>query len=500
MNNGTGTESTPGSYRSILKSTSLVGGASVLNILIGMVRTKIVAMLLGTTGVGLMGMYIQIIGLIQNISGMGLRTSGVRQIAEAVSTGDENRIACTVTTLRRTVWFTGGLGMLAMIIFCAPLSWISFNSNAYILPIAILGSTILLSAITSGQDCILQGTRKVADIAKISVIGAINGTLICIPCFYLWGIQGIVASLILSAAATLATSWWFARRMPVKSIAVSWQASLTEARQLLTVGFGFMGAGLVTIVSSYLIRVLILRRFGLDNVGIYQSAFALSGLLVGFVLAAMGTDYYPRLTAVANNNASMHRMVNEQTEISILLSLPCLAAMMVFAPLLIRYFYSESFMPAVPILRWCILGVLGRVISWPLAFVILAKGKSRLFFITELLAATVHTTALYYFTSIWGLIGAGIAFMVQYIFYTMLMLFVMRRLIGTTWNSYTSTWILFLVGIMIFLMLSCSVNFNPTFLWILNISVLGVVTVICINQLLRRSRFKINTLFAMTNI
>ena len=49
-----------GSYLSILKSTSLIGSASLLNILISMVRIKFVAVLLGPTGVGLLGLYTQI--------------------------------------------------------------------------------------------------------------------------------------------------------------------------------------------------------------------------------------------------------------------------------------------------------------------------------------------------------------------------------------------------------------------------------------------------------
>jgi PST family polysaccharide transporter len=45
------------SYRQILKSSSLIGGSSLINMAIGMVRTKFVAVLLGPSGVGLMGVY-----------------------------------------------------------------------------------------------------------------------------------------------------------------------------------------------------------------------------------------------------------------------------------------------------------------------------------------------------------------------------------------------------------------------------------------------------------
>ena len=170
---------------------------------------------------------------LSTVAGLGLSNSGVRQVAEAVGTGDDERIGLTVLTLRRLVWFTGGFGMLVMILACVPISLISFGTDEYALPIAFLGITILLSAITTGQACVLQGTRRIADLAKISVIGAMIGTLISIPCYYFIGQQGIVVSLILSAIATLITSWWFARRVSIIEIDFSWHSSRIEAKRLL---------------------------------------------------------------------------------------------------------------------------------------------------------------------------------------------------------------------------------------------------------------------------
>lgn len=476
-----------GSYRSILKSTSLIGGASVLNILIGMVRTKFVAILLGPVGVGLFGIYGQITGLVGSATGMGIGSSGVRQVAEAVGTEDNERIAHTIVTLRRTAWLTGSLGMLVMIVLCVPISSITFGNNDYALPIAILGVTLLFGAISGGQGCILNGTRRIGDLAKISIIGAVNGTVISLPCFYLLGQGGIVPSLIFSSMASLATSWWFARRVPIKTIGLSLRDSYDEARRLLSLGVSFMGAGLVLALSGYLIRIVMLRHFGLADTGIYQAAFNLSGILVGFVLGAMGTDYYPRLTAIAGDNASVHRMVNEQSQISILLSLPGLAAMMVFAPLVIGLFYSAAFETAVPVLRWCILGVLGRVFSWPLAFVMLAKGKGKIFFITEVFACVLHLVGVFTFIRLWGLIGAGIAFMVLYVVYTALMLLVMLRLVGATWTRPTFEMILIASIVMVVVMLNCTFNRHQIVAWAINLSILVVVTLLCLRQLAKKS-------------
>ncbi len=483
------------SYHSILKSTSLIGGASVFNILISMVRTKFVAILLGPSGVGLLGMYSQIINLITSLTSMGISNCGVRQVAESVGTGDDDKIARTAITLRRTSWLTGGLGLLVMVVFCVPLSIMTFGTNDYAWPIAILGITLLTGAIAGGQSCIINGTRRIVELAQISIISAINGTLISIPCFYLLGQAGIVPSLILSAFATLVTSWWFARKVPVKIIHLKWCDSYSESRQLLLLGVSFMGAGLVTALSGYLIQIVMLRQFSLADVGIYQAAFNLSGILVGFVLSAMGADYYPRLTAVAGDNTSVHRIVNEQSQISVLLSLPGLAAMMIFAPLIIKLFYASSFVTAVPVLRWCILGILGRVFSWPLGFVILAKGKGKLFFVTEVIACALHLTAVFFFIQIWGIKGAGIAFMMLYVVHAGLMLFVIRMMVGASWNQHTLKLAIIASIIMALLMLNCTFNNFFYATWAINIFIVAGVSMFCLKRLEQLSNIRISKFF-----
>ena len=100
-------------YGQILKSSALIGGSTVVNIGLGIVRTKAMAVLLGPAGVGLMGIYSSIADLARTIAGMGINSSGVRQIAEAAGTGDTERIARTVTTLRRVALLLGSGGFVA---------------------------------------------------------------------------------------------------------------------------------------------------------------------------------------------------------------------------------------------------------------------------------------------------------------------------------------------------------------------------------------------------
>lgn len=417
-------------YKSVLKSTSLIGGSAFINILIGMIRTKFVAVLLGPTGVGLQNMYLTILQTVSTITGLGLNSSGVRSIAEANGQNDLERVARIVKTIRATIWISGIIGTLAVILLSGYLSEFTFNTQEHKVPLIILSIIVLLTNIQVGQTCILQGLRKIADIAKISIWGGVNGALISIPCFFLWGQNGIVPSLILTATASLTTSWYYAKKIRIENIELNQQDKNKELKELLNFGIPQMGVALLAAISAYLMRFIINNQFGLEGVGIWSAAFNISGVLANFVLNAMGTDYFPRLSAVANDNEKINSEVNTQLEIALLLAGPALVATILFAPLGIQILYTGKFDAAIPILRWSVYGVLGKVISWPLAFIIPAKGKGYLYFTTELLA---HSSFLYitYLCSLkFGLIGTGIAMTINYAIY-IIVITVIAKLISS---------------------------------------------------------------------
>lgn len=418
------------SYGQILKSTSIIGGSSVIVIFLRIVQAKLLAVLLGPSGVGLIGIYGSVTGLLGQITGMGIAGSGVRQIAEASGSEDRLKIARTILTLRRTALFVGAAGMLGMFLFRNPISRLTFGHTEHAYALGILSVTLFLGAVSGGQSALIQGMRRIGDLGRLNIFGAVFGTLFSIPLVYFWGERGIAPFLVVVSAMGILTSWWYARKIPFAKIPITWWEITSEARALLRLGLVFMASGLMTMGTMYCIRVIVVRQFGIDAVGLYQAASAIASLYVGFILSAMGADFYPRLTAVASDNSVCNRMVNEQTEVSFLLAVPGILATLTFAPYVIQIFYSDRFAPAMDILRWALLGILLRVASWPLGFILLAKGKGKIFFFTELSSNIVYISLVLVLLHYFGLPGAGMAFFGFYVFYWILIFAVVQRLSG----------------------------------------------------------------------
>jgi antigen flippase len=423
------------SYGQILKSSALVGGSSLLNVVIGMVRTKVMALLLGPAGFGLFGVYNSIATLTQTVAGMGVNSSGVRQIAEAAGSGNARRIAETSQVLRRVSFVLGLAGALLMVVLARPVAVITFGNSSHTAAVAGLSGVVLLMLVSGGQSARIQGLRRIAELAKVSVASALGGTLLSIPLVYFFRERGIIPALIAVAAMTLAASWWYSRQIPVESVSVSRVEMRSESAALLKLGFAFMSSGLMTMGVAYVVRITVLRKVGIEATGLYQSAWTLGGLYVAFILQAMGADFYPRLTACIAHHRAANRLVNEQVEIGLLLAGPGVLATLTFAPLAIALFYSSRFLPAVEILRWICLGTLLQVVTWPMGYIIVAKARQALFFWCEAAWAAASLVLAWTCVSMFGLKGAGIAFFASYIFHGALIYTVIRRLSGFRWSA-----------------------------------------------------------------
>ena len=191
------------SYRSLFKATSLFGGVQVYQIAIGIIKSKLVAMLLGPNGVGIQGLFTSATELIKQLSSFGLSQSAVRDISEAKASGDINRVNKTVSVLRKLVVITGSIGLIATVLLSPILSMSSFGNTTYTLGFILLAVTLLFDQISAGQKVELQGMRRLKDLAKASAIGSTFGLFLSVPLFFFWGTRGIVPALILNSLCIL---------------------------------------------------------------------------------------------------------------------------------------------------------------------------------------------------------------------------------------------------------------------------------------------------------
>ena len=423
------------SYHRILRSTSIIGGASFINIAIGVLRTKVLAVLLGPVGVGLASLYTGLMAAASTVATMGLGQVGTRQIAEACSKEDARAI---MVARRALFWGTMVLASAGGLVVWSLRSFLAVHAlgkASYSGAVGWLSIGVALSVAGASQAALIQGMRRIGDIARLNVYGSAISTVLGIGLLWRWGNAGLVAYVLIVPLASFVLGHVYVSRLPkARTETVSLPELTREWKMLLRLGIAMVGAGLVQQLAQLWIRIDVAKVLGAQSLGQYQAAWIISMQYVSFVLMAMGTDYYPRLTGVIHDHKAAGRLVNEQTEVATLLSAPVFIAMMAVAPWVIHLLYAASFTPAIEILRWQVLGDVLKVVSWPLGFLIVAAGDGKTYFSTETFTWLVPTGLITGLAPDVGLQITGIAYLAMYALYLPLVYWLAWRRIGFRWS------------------------------------------------------------------
>jgi O-antigen/teichoic acid export membrane protein len=423
------------SYRRILKNSSIIGGSSVANVGLGLIRTKALALILGPAGMGVASLYIGFLNTAGTLATMGLGTVGTRQIAESFSKEDARAVAVARRAMFWGTMVLAGVAMLAVWSLRSVLAVWILGSSSYAPVIGWLAIGVGLLVAAASQSALLQGTYRIGDLARVTIWASILNVALGVAFLWKWGQHGLIGYVLVGPLATFAVGHFYVSRLPKSAKhTIAWSEVTRQWSALLRLGVAYVGGGLSLTLTQLWIRIFVGKALGRAPLGQYQAAWTISMYYVSFILTAMAADYYPRLTAVVHEHDGARRLVNEQSEIALLLSAPVFVAMMALAPWVMHLLYSVQFAPAVDLLRWQILGDVLKVASWPLGFVILAAGDGKTFFWTE--CATNLLTAILIVTlaPVVGLRITGIAYLATYLFYLPLVFWLARRRIAFSWS------------------------------------------------------------------
>ena len=408
------------SYKQIVKATSVFGGVQFLIIVVAIIRLKFVAILIGPAGIGIVGLFTTTLGLIAGLTNFGLKTSSVKNIAEANASGDYKKVAFTINVFRKLVWATGILGSLVVLFSAQILSNYTFGNSDYTSSFIWLSITLLLNQISGGQIALLEGMRLIKPLAKASLFGSVAGLFFAVPIYYIWGIEGIVPVFIITSCVSLFLSYWFTKNIKIEKIQLLTKDIAVEGKSMIIMGFLIGLTAILDNLIEYFTRIFIANHGDISMVGLFTAGFAIVNTYVGMIFSAMLIDYYPRLSAVSHDNIRSKNLINEQAEIAVLALGPLVIFFLVFIKLIIKTLYSDEFLLIDKMMYWAMLGILIKAVNWSIGIIFLAKGASKLYFSTYIFAfiviLTTNIAGYYYF----GLEGLGIAFLVSNILLTIL--------------------------------------------------------------------------------
>ncbi|MCH4551352.1 oligosaccharide flippase family protein [Aestuariibaculum lutulentum] len=475
------------SYKQILKSTSLFGGVQVFTILISVIKTKVVTLLIGATGFGILGLLTTTLRVVVDFTKLGLDTSAVKEVSEYYSGEKKKEYKKFVYILKKLFWITGVFGALLTIIFSKWLSLWTFGDSKYTYAFIWLSISVLLAQLASGKKVILQGTHKLRRLAKANLWGSFLSLIVSVPLYYFFKLNGIVPSIVISFFISYLVFYYYEKEKDneVQDEKLGLKEIITKSKDVILLGATMSLNALLVALTLWLIQVYIRDSSGLDTVGFYNAGLLVINSYVGMVFNAMGTDYYPRLAAINKDKELISRYVNEQADIAVLIITCVITVFLTFIPQIITVLYTKEFFGIKGLLTFGILGTLFKAVSFSLGYVIIAKGDRKVFLKTSIGFNLLMFFLCIYSFSLGGLTGVGVGLLIYYVIHLVSLKVIIHNLYGITLSK--SFYRTFLICFCI-----CLISYLTTFIsrGILRYPVMLVVVVISViftwNELQKR--------------
>jgi PST family polysaccharide transporter len=409
------------------RSTAILAAGSLASLAAGAAAAKAIALLAGPVGTGSVGLLSNLLNLLSMVGGAGVGVAAVREVAGALAAHDDATVAAVASSARRLTLLVAAAVALLAIAIREPIAVVALGGASRAGQVLWIAPAIVLAAVSGVQASLVNGFHRVALLAAIAALSSAASAVALVAGVATWGVDAIGPALLASAAASVVIATAATGRLGIVAV---YSPLRPIAGRLLGFGLPFAGGQLLGTGAQLALPFLVLAVLAPEDVGYFRAASTLSVAYLAFLLNAMAQDYYPRLAAVGTKD-QLRATARDQLRLILALSVPLILVASAVAPVAVRLLYSDAFMPSVDMLRWQLIGDLVKLPAWVASFVVLAKAAGRVVLVAEALGGI----AILLFTSVglqlFGLPGAGVAYLATYVAYFALEAVLVRRYSGS---------------------------------------------------------------------
>ncbi|NHN27576.1 oligosaccharide flippase family protein [Flavobacterium jejuense] len=467
-------------YKNILLATSIFGSVQVITLISSFVKHKLLSILIGVGGYGIYGILNSTVDLIKSITGFSIENSAVKAIASEKNTKRNN-----ANIVIKLCLLTAFLGCFITILFSSFISEYIYSTNKKWYLIAFLGVAVFLKQITGAFTAILQGKSKLRQLANSNLISNVLSLIIIIPFFYFFKKNFIVPAIIITAFVNVIIYWIYVKKNISFDIKISYKEAIRNGKEIIFFGGLLMMMSFLPLLVNYAMQVIINYEDGINMLGLYNVSILILNTYVGFLFSAMATEYYPRLVTLDYSNEKLSETVRQQAILTVLLIVPVILVFIAFGEQIIILLFSKDFTSAYSLLKWAVVGMFFKSISFSIGYLFIAKADSKVFMKTSLGFNVLYFLMLYFGYKMDQLNGIGVAIMIYFLLH-LIGVYIIAKMRYKMFFFTTKDILIFILLFSFIIAALCFIMFNENFRLILLIPLLiinFVYTIYKINRL-----------------
>ncbi len=397
--------------KAVLLNTYIMGFSNLLVVIFNFTRSKFNAVYLGADGMGLVYLLTNALGLIGTLSNFGFGTIVTREISRLHHKNVPGTTQNLVRHYQLVSWITGFIGLALTIVCSAMLSKITFNSYRYSHYFILSSAAVLLAQVNTGYMAALEGQRLFKTIAKINISSSVLLLFTGLLVLRFYKVDAIILLVLLSSIIPCLFSYFYFSRLNYTSGRINYRFLVILFKDLVKNGYSISLTRTLPFLSNAVLYFVLSRSEVTSAVGLYSGGFSIIFMITNFMFSAMEAEFFTRISTLQEQDA-LNGALNFQVNFMLTVITPAVVIFGTFSDYVITTFLSIDFIEVSYILKIATIGLIFKVVTWPILYFYFVKNRELEYFKIDLLT-TAAALAVNVFVFIqYGFMCLGIAFLV----------------------------------------------------------------------------------------
>lgn len=364
----------------LVRSVGLLSTQRAILLVLGAVRTKIAASLLGPAGMGILAQAMSLRELLAALSNLGTRSGYLKLVAECHGRGDHaglERLIVTTLTLVTVLALT--MATATMLASGEVAAW-AFDDPTQGLLVVIVAITVLVSVPGKFLVRTFTGVLDYRTFVLISLVESVMAVVSMAALASVWGVAGAVASFAVIEVAILVFAVWLFWRRLARPLGMEFSRLRPDpavVRSLLRLAGALVITNLSSAAVVVFVRAEILRELGSEANGYYQVAWQVGQNYLALLGTALWSYGMPKVaTRLEDPDAILH-LQNNFLRIVLALLAPGVLALLATREMWIPILFTEAFLVASGMVAWQLVGELVAMLRQSMNISLLPRERLR---------------------------------------------------------------------------------------------------------------------------
>lgn len=411
----------------LIKVFSITGLSTLVKLLTSYITVKVVASVIGPGGIALIGQLQNFTAIFTTLGAGGINNGVVKYVSEYRD--DETMLHNYLRNgFKITIFLSLFFGLVLMTFSGYLTKWILLDER-FSFVFILFGLTLTLLSVNNFFLSVLNGFKDYKRFVTINIITSLAGLAFSVILVLLFGLVGALTATVSYQSIVLFITLFYLRKSPWYSRTILWGRNNKETvRRYFSYSLMAVVSAATVPVSQLVVRGVLIDHYAIETAGYWEGMNRISGLYLLFFTTTFSIYYLPKLSEIKDTQKLRDEIVNVYKILVPVIS-GSLFLIYLLKDFLITLLFTKEFHPMKDLFLWQLGGDFFKIMSWILAFVMVAKSMVKLYIITEIMFAIIFVGLSMIFISYFGVIGATHSYCLTYFLYFVAMAVIFRKLI-----------------------------------------------------------------------